>query len=96
MSDGGDPTYGGDKVLMEDDPEGRRTEVNVIRIPSEDGAEYDLYLVPPESMTPEDAVKVADEAVASYFESMGELELFPHLIDKGFGFLNIYTTEGTW
>ena len=70
--------------------------VNVIRIPSDDGAEYDLYLTPPEGMTPEDAVKVADEAVAAYYESSGELELFPHLIDKGFGFLNIYTTEGTW
>jgi hypothetical protein len=71
-------------------------EVNVIRIPSDDGAEYDLYLVPPEGMTPEDAVKAADEAVERYFESMGELELFPYLTDKGFGFLTIYTTEGTW
>jgi hypothetical protein len=78
------------------EPGDGRTEVNVVRIPSEDGAEYDLYLVPPEGTTPEDAVKIADEAVAAYFASSGELELFPHLINKGFGFLNIYTTEGTW
>jgi hypothetical protein len=74
----------------------KNQEVNVVRIPSDDGAEYDLLLVAPAGMTPEDAVKVADAAVEEYFASEGELELFPYLISKGFGLLNIYITEGTW
>lgn len=75
--------------------------MNVIRINSENGAEYDIYLVPPPEMTLEDAVDFIDKSIrdikvrhedeALIFEDLQE-----PLTLAGFTSPNIVDCEEVW
>lgn len=71
-------------------------QVDLIRIPCEDGAEYDLYVLPPKDKTVAEALVFIEAALEDYFGSNGEKELIPALEKAGFAFPNIYKTEGYW
>jgi len=68
----------------------------LIKVPCEDGAQYDLYVEPPEGMDSEEAVRQVEETVRAYFETSGEIEIMDQLREKGFIFPEIIETEETW
>lgn len=70
--------------------------VQLIRVPCDDGREYDLYLIPPIGMSASDVLPLVELAIEEYFGSSGELELIPLLEGAGFRIPEIYDTEGTW
>lgn len=68
--------------------------MHVIRIPCEDGLEYDILVLPPEGMEIKDAIAKADEIIVRYFEESGELDFTGTLESAGFQFLTEHRTEG--
>ena len=69
---------------------------HVIRIPCEDGPEYDILVLPPEGMEIKDAITLADETVNAYYMYADDanFDLTYRLEQAGFEFLTEHTTEG--
>lgn len=68
----------------------------IIRIPADDGAEYDGYFEPPTGMSAKKAVKTAEKAVRKHIRTMGEIQVWDTLKAKGFTIPQIIDTEETW
>jgi hypothetical protein len=68
----------------------------LVRIPCDDGREYDMLVIPPRGWSAKKAVKVVETCVRSYFASSGEHELVGQLADRGFTFPAIYDSKESW